>query len=64
MEKKVCFFEWYMLLTTISICCYKRAMIIVDNIVTVDLLNMQIYCQVTSKKKKKIEYTSSSYPLL
>lgn len=36
-EKKLViffFFEWRMLLVTISICCYKRAMIIVDNIVT------------------------------
>lgn len=34
--KKTCdfFFEWHMLLDTISVCCYKRAMIIVDNIVT------------------------------
>lgn len=53
-----------MLLVATSICYCKRTMIIVDNIVnSVDLLNMQTYCQVTSKKKK-IEYTSSSYPLL
>lgn len=36
-------------------------MIIVDNIVTVDLVNMQT---VKWPQKKKIEYTSSSYPLL
>lgn len=55
-----------MLLITISIRCYKRAMIKVEYRNSVDLLNMQTYCQVTSKKKKKekIEYISSSYPLL
>lgn len=32
-KKRVIFFEWHMLLVIISICCYKRAMNIVDNIV-------------------------------
>lgn len=53
-KKLVIFFEWYMLLVAISICYCKRTMIIVDNIVnSVDLLNMQTYCQVTSKKKRQ-----------
>lgn len=44
-----------MLLVATSICYCKRTMIIVDNIVnSVDLLNMQTYCQVTSKKKDRI----------
>lgn len=51
-KKKLDFF-FFQLLVTISICCYKRAMIIVDNCNSVDLLNMQTYCQVTSKKKRQ-----------
>lgn len=38
-------------------------MIIVEYCNSVDLLNMQTYCKVTSKKEK-IKYISSSYPLL
>lgn len=53
-QKEKVFFICFQLLVTTSICCYKRAMIIVDNCNSVDLLNMQTYCQVTSKKKDRI----------